>query len=91
MATHVVAGCHGHTTGLSWCHGSILAVTVYCRHLIPSHQLWERCVAVKQRQIEAFTTGSPDTNTIVITASGQSRTPKNNFRGKRLRLSSVKV
>ncbi|GFY14111.1 uncharacterized protein TNCV_3613001 [Trichonephila clavipes] len=33
------------------CHGSILGVTVYCRqwHPIPSHQLGERCVAVKQK------------------------------------------
>ncbi|GFT44029.1 uncharacterized protein TNCV_3046891 [Trichonephila clavipes] len=32
--------------GLSWCHGSILGVTIYCR---PSHQLWERCVTVKAK------------------------------------------
>ncbi|GFU69505.1 uncharacterized protein TNCV_1350651 [Trichonephila clavipes] len=45
-------GCHGHTAGLSWCHGSILGVTVYCRQWdhIPSHQMWEWCIAVKQRQ-----------------------------------------
>ncbi|GFW24130.1 hypothetical protein TNCV_4951741 [Trichonephila clavipes] len=35
-----------------WCHRSILGVTVYFRklHPIPLHQLWEWCVAVKQRQ-----------------------------------------
>ncbi|GFU47944.1 hypothetical protein TNCV_4967401 [Trichonephila clavipes] len=52
VETNGVAGCHDHTAGLSRCHRSILGVTVYCRqwHPIPSHQLWERCVAVKQRQ-----------------------------------------
>ncbi|GFW83875.1 hypothetical protein TNCV_1492161 [Trichonephila clavipes] len=34
-ATHVVADYHGHTTGLSWCHGSILEVTVHCRQCTP--------------------------------------------------------
>ncbi|GFY14145.1 hypothetical protein TNCV_3613341 [Trichonephila clavipes] len=52
VAAHMVAGCHGHTARLSWWNGSKLGVTVYCRqwHPIASHQLWERCVAVKQRQ-----------------------------------------
>ncbi|GFS90104.1 uncharacterized protein TNCV_507801 [Trichonephila clavipes] len=36
---------------LSWCYGSILGVTMYCRqcHLILLHQLWERYVAVKKK------------------------------------------
>ncbi|GFU56871.1 hypothetical protein TNCV_2437501 [Trichonephila clavipes] len=65
VAIHVFEACHGHTVG------SILGVTVYCMqwHRIPSHQLWKRCVAVKQRQ---HTTLSPHTNTIVITAEIES-------------------
>ncbi|GFU55774.1 hypothetical protein TNCV_2380021 [Trichonephila clavipes] len=47
---------------------------MYCRqwHPIPSHQLW--CVTVKQSKgrIEALTSGSPHTNTIVITAGIES-------------------
>ncbi|GFW85670.1 uncharacterized protein TNCV_853201 [Trichonephila clavipes] len=39
-------------------------------HSIPSHQLWEGCIAVKQRKIE--TTGSPHTNIIDITAEIES-------------------
>ncbi|GFS86788.1 hypothetical protein TNCV_2407701 [Trichonephila clavipes] len=39
---------------------------------MPSHQLWKRCVAVNKGRIEAFPTGSPHTNTIVITAEIES-------------------
>ncbi|GFX39013.1 hypothetical protein TNCV_5055541 [Trichonephila clavipes] len=54
---------------MSWSHGSIPGVTV-CRrqwHLIPSHGLWEQ-----KGRIQAFTTGTPLTNTIVITAEMES-------------------
>ncbi|GFU92075.1 uncharacterized protein TNCV_1659071 [Trichonephila clavipes] len=56
VTTHVVAGCHGHTTGLSWCPGSILGVTVYYSkwHYLPSHQLWGRCVTVNKRLLGSF-------------------------------------
>ncbi|GFX96906.1 hypothetical protein TNCV_1996381 [Trichonephila clavipes] len=66
---HVVAEWHEHTTRLPWCRGSILGVKVYCRqwHPIPSHQLLEWCVAVKKDRNETLNTGSPHTNTIVIT------------------------
>ncbi|GFX88225.1 uncharacterized protein TNCV_1066411 [Trichonephila clavipes] len=41
--TYMIAGCHGHNAGRSWCHGSVLGVTMYCRqsHTIPLHQLGE--------------------------------------------------
>ncbi|GFY32256.1 hypothetical protein TNCV_3557641 [Trichonephila clavipes] len=53
---NVVAGCHGHTAGLSWCHGSILGVTVCCRqcHPIRSHQVWERCAKARLRRSRRF-------------------------------------
>ncbi|GFU47731.1 hypothetical protein TNCV_4464821 [Trichonephila clavipes] len=74
VAIHAVAGCHGHSAGLPWCHGSILGVTVYCKqwHPIPFHQLWKWCVAVKQRQVQSFPTRSLHTNTVVITAEIES-------------------
>ncbi|GFT97135.1 hypothetical protein TNCV_3858011 [Trichonephila clavipes] len=68
-------GCRmSYTTGLSWCHVSIQGVTVYCRqfHPIPLHQLWEWCVALNKGRIEACPTGSPHTNTIVISAEIES-------------------
>ncbi|GFV50824.1 hypothetical protein TNCV_4237791 [Trichonephila clavipes] len=74
VATHVAAGCHGHITGLSRCHGSILRVTVYCWQWPPkpSHQLWMWYVAENKGWIEAFPTGPPHTNTIAITAEIES-------------------
>ncbi|GFS53896.1 hypothetical protein TNCV_3761361 [Trichonephila clavipes] len=42
-------------------------------HPIPSHQLWEWCVTVKKGRIEAFTSVSPNMNTIVIIAKIVSR------------------
>ncbi|GFW67491.1 uncharacterized protein TNCV_3391621 [Trichonephila clavipes] len=48
---------------------------VYYRqwHPIPSHQLWEWWVTVNKSRIEAFTTGSPHSNTIVVTVEIESR------------------
>ncbi|GFW51848.1 uncharacterized protein TNCV_1187801 [Trichonephila clavipes] len=50
-------------------------VTVYHKqwHLIPSHQLWERCVAESEGRIETFTTGPPHMNSIVINAQIESK------------------
>ncbi|GFV69609.1 uncharacterized protein TNCV_4507241 [Trichonephila clavipes] len=52
LVKHVTEGCQGRTVELSLCDGSILGVTVYRKqwYLIPSHQLWERCLAVTRRQ-----------------------------------------
>ncbi|GFV60372.1 hypothetical protein TNCV_3470081 [Trichonephila clavipes] len=69
---------------MSRCPKLILGVIVYCllkkgswksmaaRVCTPSHQLWERCVAVNKRRIETFTTGFPHTNTIDIAADIES-------------------
>ncbi|GFV76400.1 uncharacterized protein TNCV_4546241 [Trichonephila clavipes] len=47
---------------------------MYCSpfHPIPSHHLWERCATVNKRRIEAFTTGSSYTDTMIITAEIES-------------------
>ncbi|GFV24053.1 hypothetical protein TNCV_3480541 [Trichonephila clavipes] len=59
---------------MSRCPKLILGVIVYCKQWqpTPSHQLWERCVAVNKRRIETFTTGFPHTNTIDIAADIES-------------------
>ncbi|GFX93449.1 hypothetical protein TNCV_1093891 [Trichonephila clavipes] len=55
-------------------HTARQGVTVYYRrwHPTPSHQLWKRCVPVKQMQYWGVHQGISHTNTIVITAEIES-------------------
>ncbi|GFY24419.1 hypothetical protein TNCV_1014671 [Trichonephila clavipes] len=58
---------------MSWCHGSLLEVTVYRRGTPYHHASCGSGVSVQSKgSIDAFTTGSIHTNTNVITAEIES-------------------
>ncbi|GFX82924.1 uncharacterized protein TNCV_4937941 [Trichonephila clavipes] len=57
-ATHVVAGCHGHTAGLSWCHESKLGGDRVLLAMAP-HTITPAVGAVRRCEAKAGLRRSP--------------------------------